>query len=245
MSDIKVLENADIKEILQIKKIREEYISEYLKKDFHLVSKVTRELNLKKIHEKYISKVRKYDENSYAKKKMREEEIYFILMFFSINKVSSVRAKHADLDQREKDFISNFFKKESDFNKERTIVQIDLEYTKENKSILNEKKVREYIITKLIEYDTDLAKEIINELGILRILDKYIINSRTYTENPYSIKKMKEEEIQFIMVGDSIFESVQKFRTIIQEFKKINSLLLNGDENNVEYIKKLYLETLI
>lgn len=79
-------------------------------------------------------------------------------------------------------------------------------YENYNINVLEIKKLREEVIRKKIEENPELVELIIENFSLSRIQEKYIAKSREYNENSYSKKKIKEEEIIFVSMLDSLYE---------------------------------------
>ncbi len=62
----------------------------------------------------------------------------------------------------------------------------------------NTKSTRENLINMILSQYEDLSHIIIKKYSLDRIQDKYITKHRTFIDNSYSKKKIKEEEIVFI-----------------------------------------------
>ncbi len=68
------------------KKCRESFCENYLEENPILSPMIIDYWNLKRIKYKYITKTRMYDENSYSKKKIKEEEMIFYVKVFCFNR---------------------------------------------------------------------------------------------------------------------------------------------------------------
>ncbi len=62
----------------------------------------------------------------------------------------------------------------------------------------NTKSTRENLINMIFEQYEELSYIIINKYELDRIKDKYVTKHRSFIDNSYSKKKIKEEEIVFI-----------------------------------------------
>lgn len=109
-------------------------------------------------------------------------------------------------------------------------------------NLLDEKKVRELIINELIRYDKELVIEMIYYLNTLRILDKYIINSRQYTENPHSIKRIREEEILFIRKSYHVIKCQYKYNGVVNKLQQTE--FNSSASKHKEIMKRIYIQFL-
>lgn len=93
----------------------------------------------------------------------------------------------------------------------------------------NTKSTREAVINKFLNDYTKLSQDIIKHYNLKRFNDKYITEHRNFTENSYSKKKIREEEILFI-------RKIYTFSQIVTEIEEHNKLEKEADTITNRYV---------
>lgn len=86
-----------LREIVENKGTRERVIKKAISQYYDLCLKVLAIYELERVNDKYFREIRDYTENSYNKKKIKEEEIIFIRKVFVCYKISQAFAETQEL----------------------------------------------------------------------------------------------------------------------------------------------------
>lgn len=201
------------------KKYREILCTNFISDEPNLSAQIIEFWKLDRVYHKYLSKIRLYDENSYVKRKVREEEMIFIKNSIIYNNFRYfVKAQMEYQWEIEKYFEIKFIDRKKDlliYNKCRTSYykskykSLEFYLIKKNgevnvellKEVLQIKSIRNRIINSAMtsSEDNKLHMEIINMYNLDRINLKYIRKIRDYDESYYAASRLKEEEIYFIL----------------------------------------------
>lgn len=88
-----------LRECCQNKSTRENLIASSISEYHNLCMEIIEVYDLKRVNDKYVMKIRDYTENSYSKKKIKEEEVIFIrksYMYLNLHKamIQNIKFKH-------------------------------------------------------------------------------------------------------------------------------------------------------
>lgn len=210
--------------------------------------------NLKRVDAKYRKKNRFYDENSYSKQKIREEEIIFIkrhvvfqpLRYYFEEQRILQDTLFMGLEKHENFEIDDeFYKKTilSDFSivypespliiKKNSRHRIDL-----NNAIYEISEIREISIDEYLREYNQLTTLIIKKFNLKFLKYKYLDNTLTKFESSYTRNKIKREELFLLnkiyqysiwLKRINIFHDLQRGLFNNAEFAKEH---LDPDQNN-------------
>lgn len=210
--------------------------------------------NLKRVDAKYRKKNRFYDENSYSKQKIREEEIIFIkrhvvfqpLRYYFEEQRILQDTLFMGLEKHENFEIDDAFYKKtilSDFSivypespliiKKNSRHRIDL-----NNAIYEISEIREISIDEYLREYNQLTTLIIKKFNLKFLKYKYLDNTLTKFESSYTRNKIKREELFLLnkiyqysiwLKRINIFHDLQRGLFNNAEFAKEH---LDPDQNN-------------
>ncbi len=184
------------------KKIREDLLSLFQKHYQTEFNELIEKYELKRIKDKYILKINNYDQNSFNKNKIREEEL-FVLSILLLYNVKNKRIND----------VQNYYENSYEYlNLDANVYQREFELPKfgQNSEIngysfrikmykecVKYKHFREVYIEEFIKDYENIVYLLIEKFNYELIEKKYLKNSQVY-DNGYYFKKIKNEEIIFI-----------------------------------------------
>lgn len=120
--------------------------------------------------------------------------------------------------------------------KSYTVEMLLLQECRENKS------TRENVMKNALEQYPEICEKIIDIYDLKRVNDKYILKIRDYSENSYSKKKIRYEEIIFLRKS-YVYLKLENFLIESIEFKRLANKITSSiyDDNELSQIdEELY-----
>ncbi len=256
-----------VMDLLPNKRCREAFCKNYIEENPMLSPLIINYWSLNRVQNKYVNKTRLYTENSYSKKKIREEEMIFIRksslfqpLRFSFEqqwilskRLFPEKSKYASTEQDYRFYLQTVVFKSKRFPiteniqifvKKNNNYRVDL-----MKEVVEISVVRERIMEEYLETCKELSDYIIYNFQLKLCIEKYIQKISFANKSSYIKNKLKEEEIFFIK---KIFQYTIWLQEI-QKFDSIQKLVLDDFiiENepktyneNIKFLKKLTVQIL-
>ncbi len=245
-----------VMELIDNKKCRESFCRNYLSENPILSPMIIEYWDLNRITKKYLTKERLYDENSYSKKKIKEEETIFLRKSFLFQPLrfyferqwlltQELYSEQSKFANAERDY--RFYLQTTIFANERFEINDNIQlYIKKNNKIrfdlmdeiLENAVVREKIVYEYIKECSQLVFYIIHNFNLKFCIDKYDRNISFVNESSYKKRKLKEEESFLIK---KIIEYVIWLKKI-RKFERTQRLIL--DDFMIESEPKSYNENI-
>ncbi len=244
------------------KKCRESFCENYLDENPILSPMIIDYWNLQRIKYKYITKTRMYDENSYSKKKIKEEEMIFLRKSFLFQPLrfafeqqwlvtQELFAKPTKFCNEEKDYqfyVQSILFKDKRFEvndsmklyiKKNDKIQFDLMW-----QILLIPNVREKIINEYANTMNELVIHVIDNFNLKNCHDKYVKGISFASESSYRKNKIKHEEVFLIK---KVFQYSLWLNHVLK-YEAIKNVVLDdflienepkSYNDNIKFLKKL------
>lgn len=251
-----------IKEAIRTKKAREILINVYINENTELADEIIRHWELCRFKNKYIYKKRFYDDNSYNKKKIRNEEIIFIQKIIILDPLVSYFTKQLrtykllyDCDDyiNTHTLIDDSFYLDSLLNeieflypinpitaKKDSKIRIDL-----NNSLYEVKALRELAVESYYKDYNDLTNYIVTKYNLKLFKAKYEYSAISQADSSYTQKKVKLEEILFLKKFFQYTEWLEKVDYINFLTSSLSILTLNMTDEHLLFDEKKYLKVFI
>lgn len=250
-----------LNDIVENKKFRELICTTYIAENFDISKQIVSFWNLNRIVDKYIDRSRMYDENSYSKRKIKDEEVIFcrkasifqpLEYYFKEQRIINFRLLSTDgkvkLSDVDKQFyIDTVLTKKSRFD----FPEVPIALKKNNRfrlqltsEIVELASVREKTIKEYFKGYPQLSEFIYSSFKLNFIKYKYIDKTITRFESSYTRQKIKNEEVFFF---HKFFQySIWLRRMMIFDdlsFKLLNEYITEQEgkslEENKQFIKVL------
>lgn len=193
------------------KRVREVFCKNFVEENPIITEAIIEHWNLKRINLKYREQTRLYDENSYSKQKIREEEILFIkrhavfqpLRYYFEEQRILQDLLYSNLEKHEN------FENDDLFYKQTVLDNFQLKYPESplvvkknsrhridlNNKIYEIGEVREICIEEYLRDYNQLTLLIIEKFNLKFLTYKYIDHTLTKFESSYTRNKIKIEEL--------------------------------------------------
>ncbi len=198
-------------EVINNKKSRELFCRVFITENPLLIKRIISHWELERINHKYILKDRMYDENSYSKKQIRNEEKLFLrvvttlqpVRFFFEQQVTIIKELNNEVDPKTC-VRDRYFYHETLFNENHEYeVPATPFYFKKNGlhrvDVTNEfievADVRETIINEYLKYYPKVTHYIIENYDLKFVKYKYIQKIMNKNETSYTRSKVKKDEL--------------------------------------------------
>lgn len=232
------LEKIIYKHCTKKKQLRENLLNLYLKYYRNDVIFLIEKYQLKRVNDKYILEINYYEQNSYNRQKIREEELLILnILLYTSNVEDRIGQLSASYDELQEYYhLEN--KIEIDLRGLREFylskfgdVEVKTNYQSFRIYMYEEcaknKHFRNTFIKEVIETHPVIATKLIEEHN-LKLVKKEYINKEKLSTNGYYYNKIKNEEIEFIKKMGLIMEwmtFLKKYNTILYQtlIKEIDS----------------------
>lgn len=246
------------------KKLREILCNDYIEKNELLALIIIKYFNLKRFQKKYVLNNRFYDENSYSKKKIFEEEIIFLtlmaqyqpLEFYFTEQIQIYQELLLEKYEKQQKIVDRQFylktciEKNPDISIDESLILIfrrnnNIQFDITIKSLEN-KKLRENIIDSMLEKHRELIIYIAEKFSLKYVEDLYLTKNSFNYSSSYLRKKIKYEEIFLCkkLIQYSIWIiKMQRYNKLKKSTEKIriNNNIVNGfQDKNIEFEKMLF-----
>ncbi len=200
------LEKVIYKHCTKKKQLRESLLNLYIKYYNNDVIFLIEKYKLKRINDKYILEINQYDQNSYNRQKIREEELLILnILLYTSNAESIIEQLMLSYEEVQEYYcldnkvkikdLEEFHLSKCNDSLKNTNYQLFRIYMYEE--CIKNKHFRNTFIHEVIDEHRPMAVKLINELD-LRLLKKKYINDEKLIKNGYYHNKIKNEEIEFI-----------------------------------------------
>lgn len=245
--------------IIKNKKSREIFCKTYISENPMLSEHIIDFWQLQRINKKYITKERLYDENSYSKRKIREEEVIFIrkqsifqpLRYYFEEQRLICDKMFADLFRLENKAIDYEFYRRTILDSSARIKypQIPIVFKKNNRvridlnnELLEIPELRETVTKEYITKYPELSNLVIEKYKLNFIKYKYFDCIITKFESSYTRSKIKREEIFMISKVFQYSVWLRRLKIFDDIGKTIFDEFLIEQENRSLQDNKLFLE---